>query len=340
MKRVDGQIWIDKTAPYRLKYHINGVDYVVQVAASYTLITDANEDALPTGTVVKYSTEQNAVEPAVFPEDINRVLGVMLNSLTNSNSDEIAVTQSGYLIIDADEIANAFPYEGDLNVQTNGWLDEDGGVGAPVYWFIGALAEDCTYTDSDEEVSGKHPYRGRLTFRTPSGYKYNRKAFEEEDTSLYPAPYDDSFNVGYDNLPIIGTVVSYDLSGDEITSVYINVNFSTFDSSLEWTWPGLHYSSGSHECGTAPVTSGDTQRDLTIRHGLFADTPNNMQVANNLNIIANDDGESGSKYVIQTAHQDYYDDSDRRTVVELNTPEELYYRITGEVRYSFDRNHS
>ena len=338
MKRIDGQIWIDRKAPYRLKYHINGVDYIVQVAASYELGDDVED--IYAGEVVKFADKENAIEPAVFPDDINRVLGVALNSShsdTPGGPDQVAVTNIGYLILEGEDLQSVFADPNDLDISKNGWNDENGGIGANVYWFIGRTRKDgdsFTYEDSI-----KHP--GCLTVATPSGYKWNVTTVEDE-----------SLNVDYDNLPIIGSVTGYELSGNIVTKLNINVNFSAFDTSIEWVWPGYH--GANINCGKVPKED-PVKNYLTIRHGLFPDSHsfvnasdegdetiplNNLRLTNYVKVLASDNPPiTGSDYTIQTRIQNFYEDPDRKTIIDVFTPEDLSYRITGEVHYNFDEDH-
>lgn len=330
MKRIDGQIWIDRKAPYRLKYHINGVDYIVQVAADYYVDTGeaGDSDKVLAGMVVRDADKPSTIKPAEFPQDIDRVLGLALNDSDSENDGHIAVAQSGLLILDTKEkIQNAFALDSDLDLTLNGWGQGDGGnlpgIGCPVYWFIGTTVkegESYKYIDSEE-------HKGAITFITPSGYKYPKTLIS--DTSL---------NVSYDNLPRIGTVVDYEVDRNILSSITINVNFSTFDSSLEWNWPGEHF---DDSCGKVnhKIVEGKANNELVIRHGLFADNPNNLQVINYSDIVASDTNNKGSIYKIETRAENITSGNDRKTIFDIFTPEDLYYRISGEVHYNFDRNH-
>lgn len=353
MKRIDGQIWIDREAPYRLKYHINGVDYTVLVAADYT-VPEVPEDEDPIvilqGMVVRDSDKgPQMIEPASFPEDIDRVLGIALNSSSYENLPEgtedkhIAVAQTGYIVLDKPEdVSGVFALESDIDVTQNGWGTDMGedppGIGCPVYWYIGHTDEDHTYHDSSKQA-------GKITFITPSGYKYPKTLIRG----------DESLNVGYDNLPRIGTVVDYTLSDTTISSITINVNFATFDSSLEWHWPGEHLDGNcgkithgvadNAELSTEPgqTTKKKTANDksLVIRHGLFVDNPGNMEVVNYSSIVASDKADSsGSIYNIQTRARNFTSDTDRRTVFDIKAADDLYYRVSGTIHYNFDKGHA
>lgn len=338
MRRIDGQIWIDREPPYRLKYHINGVDYTVLVAADYEVPSqdeEGNPIKILQGMVVRDSDQGPAmIEPASFPEDIDRVLGIALNSSDyeflpdNSEAKHVAVAQTGYIVLDKPEdVSSVFALTSDIDVNQNGWetgsTNDPPGIGAPVYWYIGYTDESHVYHDSSDQA-------GKITFITPSGYKYPKTKIDDDET----------LNVGYDNLPRIGTVVDYTLSGTTITSLVINVNFAAFDSSLEWHWPGEHFDAG---CGLIkPEYSGDDKKweaSQIIRHGLFVDQPDNLQVINYTDIVADDKADSGSIYEIKTSVKNTTSGDDRNTTVTVNTPETMHYRISGTIHYNFDRGH-
>ena len=168
--------------------------------------------------------------------------------------------------------------------------------------------------------------RERFIFiTTPSGYKY-----KNVNTS------DESMNVYYDNLPMIGSVADYELNGNQIKTLYINLNFSKFDTSLEWSWPGFHTSNCGKITKTDPV-----KNKLRIRHGLFADNNQNNQMSNHIEILASEDPPTdNSDYTIATHAINVFTGDDRYTEIDLFTPEDLYYRIIGQVHYNLDRNHT
>lgn len=399
IKRINGQIWIDKEPPYRLKYHLDGTDYVVEVAAVYKPgepSEPGQHNIIPTGTIVKL-IQDDIVAPAVFPDDINGVIGITINDADSSDPDfsQTAISQSGYVIFsDYASIRRAFPFEEDLNVKTNLWNDEiplgnptKNGIGCPVYWFIGRTnfsgnVGSRTYTYED---STAHP--GKITLQTPSGLKW----LQTENSPNF----DESMNVAYDNLPIIGAVARYeyytpdeistltsqganrvtyiDETGSEVTKelkvwdlkyLAIHLNFSKFDSSVEWNWPYLHSKTcGKIDCNLATTPNADfikyndgLSTTVTFRHGLFANNKYYSQLASYVDIVASqnpDELRDGPDYIIHAAakhiigkpkttpvtDETEYEPADRKTEVTLSTPETLNYRIVGEVRYKFDKGH-
>lgn len=315
--RIEGQIWIDKNSPYSLKYYTNTRDYTVQVANSYKPKSEQGVpfEVLYSGTVVKFSGE-DVVSPAEFPDDIDNVLGVVVGTVSVA-TQPVTVTQTGYLVLDEEALDHIF-YGDDLLTSYNGFTASSG-IGAPVYWFIGRQNADYTYVDSKD-------HKGKLTLATPSGMKWGVTAVT-----------DNSLNVGYDNLPQIGTIAKYTVENGKITSMDVHLNLSTFDSSLEWSWPYIK----TNEAATKGYIAGVTTREgtnLIIRHGLFADYRQSALQIGDVEIFAGDT-ENATLYSINTSHEDIVTGADRQTKINLNTPEDLYYKVSGTVRYRFDETH-
>lgn len=310
--RIEGQIWIDKSSPYNLKYHVSGTDYTVQIANSY----HSSTAPLYSGTVVKF-TSSNNISPAEFPDDIDNILGVVVNSITSSN-EPISVTQTGYLVLDKKALDNVF-FAGDLSTSFNGF-DTSSGIGAPVYWFIGRQNPDYSYIDSNIN-------KGKLTLATPTGMKW--KVSEVTDNSM---------NVNYDNLPQVGTIASYTIDNDEIVEMNIHLNLSSFDSSLEWSWPYIQ----TEDEATSGKIEGTTTRegiDLIIRHGLFADYRVQAQQVSDVELFAGDNYNE-SKYTVNTSYTNITTGADRKTIIKINTPETMYYKASGNIRYKFNEQHN
>ena len=315
--RIEGQIWIDKNSPYSLRYHANKRDYTVQVANSYLPKSEAGSafETLYSGTVVKF-TGANIVAPAEFPDDIDNILGVVVNTVTEA-TEAVSVTQTGYLVLNEDSLNHVF-FEGDLLTSFNGF-NNNNGIGAPVYWFIGRQRPDHSYADSNDN-------KGKLTLATPSGMKWKVNTVT-----------DNSMNVGYDNLPQIGTIASYTVENNKIVEMNIHLNLSSLDSTLEWSWPYIKTS----DPATKGLINGVTTRegtDLIIRHGLFADNNQNALQMSNVDIFAGTT-ETDTFYNINTSHEDIISGSDRKTNIKINTPETLYYKVSGTVRYRFEETH-
>ena len=338
--RVEGQIWIDKNSPNRLKYHINKQDYVVEVSSSYTLsssgiTTDAEVGStlLPAGMLVKLDNKVG-IKAASFPDDLENVLGVVtqdVKKLSATSATEIVVGRSGYLTID--EPWNVFvEFEGtDVNSFTKKLpinTSVEANYGLPIYWYIGKSEKVVVENKEIYAYVSSKGSEGKLTFNTPVGFKWDKSM-------------DSSLNVAYDNLPQIGTLVKI-----EEGKMYIHLNFSKFDSTIEWTWPGVHDSSNNPgDCGKIGPTltedkTGLTPQEIKIRHGLFADSSSNYhKVRSFCDIVALDEHEpkNENEYLVQAPVKNITTEEDRYTEITISSPETLYYRISGRINYKFDK---
>ena len=262
LTRTDGMIWIDRNPPYRLKYHIHDDDYIVETTVAYD-IDLAPGESLATGTVVKLE-ENNKIKPALFPMDLDNILGIVLQGASNTGTSavtaSISVGKSGSLIILRSEIPDVFVARDHITEGGKTYLGsvaavgaEAGLIGAPVYW-------NCGYVQTNSSTYiYKKPEAGKLTVQTPSGQKYRVKSWTDPQT-----------NIGYNNLPQIGNLI-------EITNdwIKINLNFSDFDSTLEWYWPAIGSTSGT--------LTGSASNTMKFYHGLLAPTritsPESIQVS-------------------------------------------------------------
>lgn len=332
-KRVDGLLWIDRNLPYKLKYHLDGNDYVVETSAVYEIAPSLFSDfeigdiVLPAGTLVKLSDNGETITKAYFPDDLEEVLGIIttdVKKLTETTCSDAVVSRSGYLTIT--QPCKVFKEFSSLNVLTESnfkWVELgkklSDGYGCPTYWFIGESTK-TSYTDPFN-------YPGMLTFNTPSGYK--------GVGSL--APDDDALNVSYSNLPQVGNLLKVDIKKQEII---VHLNFSRFDSTLEWAWPGIHNS--NNDCGKrgATIEGGEqTKGIIKIKHGLFPDDTEGYNIRSFCDIIAMEKHEPNNEeeYLIHAPVQNIVGGDDRCTKITISSPEELYYRIYGRVNYKFDK---
>ena len=317
--RVEGLIWIDKKTPYSLKYHTNRRDYTVQVANSY-LSNASAANKLYSGTVVRFDGENN-VAPAEFPDNIDNILGVIVNTVSASD-EAVAVTQTGYIVLDTEALDNVF-YTGDIETSYNGFTATSG-IGAPVYWFIGRT----TNSSGNYAYADSHANPGKLTLATPTGMRWGVTSIS-----------DNSMNIGYDNLPQVGTVASYKIATVEgverITEMSIHLNMSCFDSVLDWSWPYLE-SSTEESKGYIAGTADRAGRNFPIRHGLFADNQARALQISELEIFAGETANTPRSTII-TSHEDVITGNDRKTILNLNTPENLYYTVSGTIKYRFEK---
>lgn len=323
IKRRDGQIWIDKNNTHRLKYHIDNVTY--EVATSQTFVS-TNLPSVKKGQLVV--SRGGALAKAVWPDDAEKVLGVVTSTEDIENSRFITSTSSsGRIILSAEEISKCF-VDGtalpSVNNKPTEWATADKkGIGCPVYWFIGLSKSTSEYVDSTDKP-------GMLTFKTPSGFKYGVMDIA-----------DDQFNISYDNLPIVGHVVDYSYSGNSFTELVIDLQVSTYTPSVTWNYPGIHGTAGGHESGKLPSDGTENK----FYHGLFADnTKNNICICNlAIRAIPADttypSGTDAEEYTIVAPYRNVIKaDNDRFTGVKFKSTESLRYRITGTVHYNIDRS--
>lgn len=360
--RIDGQIWIDKNSPNRLKYHINDQDYTVEVSSNYkysnepiTSTYTKDEVVLASGTLVKLNNE-GLIRPAIFPDDLENILGILMNNVKITEDDDkkpiytdAIVSRSGYLTIDYMNIASNLTSSSyahsffDENEDENDLKCKNGEPahfkkGSPVYWFIGRYKKEGNIFTfiNPKYMNARSEYAraGKLTFATPAGY--------------FSDPIDPSLNVGYNNLPQIGTVADYEVKDGKITKVMIHVNFSKFDSSLEWTWPRKHaldsiQENTSYGFDKPNIKNNEQQNSiLTIRHGLLQTPTNKAKPKCLCEILASEEHE-GDEYrvtasisqVISPISNDQ-DIKDNNTSITVSTYEPMFYRVFGTVSYAFD----
>lgn len=312
--RKEGQIWLDKNNTHRLKYYIDGVTYEVLTAQ---IFSSENPPGVKRGQLVAATGSE--VTPAVWPDDSEKVLGVVTGIVRENNKFITSISSTGRIILTAEEISGCFVDGTKLPAEE--WAADKKGIGCPVYWFIGLSKSDENYIDSTEK-------KGMLTFETPSGFKYGVNTVSDE-----------RFNISYDNLPIVGHVVDYECSksGDAFTKLIIDLQASTYAPTVTWNYPGIHY--GSHECGK--LTDGSHR----FYHGLFANNAKNNICICDLTIraISADktypEGTDAEEYTIVAPYRNVIKAlDDRFTEISFNSIESLRYRITGTVHYNIDRS--
>lgn len=271
MVRKSGEIWISKTDPHTLKYYAGGIEYWATSATTYI----AGED-IKKGQVLSIKKDDSGAEGKVlkasWPDDMNDVIGIALNDALNTF--EVRVVSYGYIALTRAELEEAFVTQSDITVGSireagtyytgfgtmtdggagNGW---DGatlwsGNGAPIYWYQGRILKTGASSYEMQQPTGKE---GFLTTSTPAGYKY-------PDADLLGWD-DQSFDVSYERLPVIGNIYSYAYSGSEIVGMIIHVNFTRFTKGMQFSYPA----SGLHEYQIV-----NDPEDIPIRHGLFTDS--------------------------------------------------------------------
>lgn len=327
--RQDGQLWIDRNPPYRLKYQVNGDVYTVDVSSEYNQISDGD---LSVGNVVAFSGAGEGVvkaRKAVFPKDVENIIGVV----ASKSEEQASVLKTGLITLTEDDIDTVLYNADDCVVKAKDkpkfW------IGAPVYWFIGETAKkeaDYEYTDSSSHA-------GKITLGTPSGVKWREATVSDQ-----------SLNVGYSGLPVIGNVKSMTLNEDKtkIQKLEIHLNVGSYVPSISWTWPYLH------DDGCGKISEGDTP--IIIRHGLFPDNEGGDLNGSkgtlrprchcNITLLKVDSG-SDKEYTADAGVENIYGidasediPSDRRTEIYISTDKEYRCRISGQVEYRFDKEHS
>lgn len=338
MARAEGQIWISRDTPNILKYYARDREY--WTTASTTLLAGSS---IKRGQMLATNTDPtglaDSVIPAVWPRDAERIIGIALNDA--GVSENVRIMNYGVLELTAAELAACFVTRSDIvagpaltsgsyysafgNTTTdggagNGWDDEvtdKNGRGANVYWFSGRTIK----TVSGYEWKDSASYAGKLTISTPSGYK---------PTGVEVPWSDDSLNVSYKNLPLIGNVLdyTYDPVTKAILTLTLQVNFTKFSRKLQFEYPAQ---------GLKQYSTPGTPLEINIRHGLFANNsvPQveiSMWGYTDADIETVSDGEAsrifpGSDSYIGAA-------VDKRTEVEISSDTAFYYKVLGELSFN------
>lgn len=136
--KIEGQIWIESKAPYKLKYHVANKDFAVETSEEYFI----SGSKLKVGDLVKVATTKNGTTSLVkasFPDDLRNVIGMLI-------SETGAVSRSGYVTIPASYIQEGFTAGKSLY-----WLPEDG-----------SYNYNYSLTDSDTITYRNLPFIGTI----------------------------------------------------------------------------------------------------------------------------------------------------------------------------------
>ena len=335
--RTEGLIWIDRNSPYRLKYHTRGEDYTVEVATNYDVTSDNTAKKISAGQVLTLKSENGKViaTHAKFPKDLDAIAGVALQPQLNG---KVTIGNSGYIVLNADQIGKSFVSGDEDEIIAAGATAY---IGAPVYWFIGRFKKGKNGESDGFDYSSSTENIGCITVGTPSGYKVGRSKVGDGDPREYISR---EFNVEYDNLPQIGSIVKYEIKDNSITSMTIQLNFSDFDSTIEWSWP--YICEGSTGCGKVSQIDSDkntnfsNRRQIDIKHCLFPNGTDGVKFGATESVTAyyEHDG-TFDEYHIETAMKHVTDNKGGYSQFNGNTPEDdLKYRITGSVTYKAHTN--
>ena len=127
---INGQLWIDKNSPYKLKYTANGSVFEMDTAIEYTI---GGDETFEVGTLLAFSSDIDSnnvpcvVRKARFPEDLDNIIGIAGNKVT-LESRNLSIMRSGVISMTTEQAMNL------LMTANLGFVK----IGDPVYWYIGA----------------------------------------------------------------------------------------------------------------------------------------------------------------------------------------------------------
>ena len=313
MARVEGQMWIDKVSPNKLKYYVNKMEYEVEVTPSFPLDSSDTTKNPKKGQMV--CVKGGKLYPSQFPDNITNTVGVMgttfevKEGLTTVNYAN--VVRSGILSLNEAELTEAFD-----TLDLPSTVNSSNLVGAPVYWFIGRWENTLSYIDPSTKV-------GKLSLYTPSGFQWGITSVTEP-----------SFNVGYDYLPTIGTVKNVTIVANKLKSMVIDVNFTGIEESFGWTWPHFHFGNKDK----LPPDSNN-KVEITVRHGLFPKVKTTSGYIARpscvCQTIITDD--NNIEYNANVSIQN--DTNNFDTKLEMLTPDTYRYLVHGSISYRLDKGH-
>ena len=337
--RIEGQIWISRDEPNTLKYYARGKEYWVVSASTYTAGENIKKGMIvaPSLTSGGSALDEKVIR-AVWPRDADRVMGIALN--TAGTNEPLRILNYGYIKLSAADLAECFVTKSDFVARAaltagnyysafgntandggagNGWNDSTGwnGRGASVYWFSGRTIKTGLSSYSWQDPSN---YPGKLTIATPSGYK---------PTGVEIPWGDDSLNVAYKHLPVIGNVVTYTYdSNKNITNMVIHVNFTKFQQRLQFEYPAYSVNNNLAQYSADPTI-------VVIRHGLFANygKPQIEVLMLGYSDATPPVGSEIETYRVWPGYDSYVTTDERRTEVEISSDSSFYYKIIGRVTY-------
>lgn len=309
MARVEGQMWIDKVSPNKLKYYVNKMEYEVEVSPSLPLDSDTSKRPKK-GQMV--CIKNGKLYPAQFPCDMTNTVGVMGTTfIVKENLEYANVVRNGILTLNEEELTEAFD-----TLDLPSTVDSSNLVGAPVYWFIGRWENTLSYIDPSTKV-------GKLSLYTPSGFQWGITSVTEL-----------SFNVGYDYLPTIGTVKSVTIEANKLKSMVIDVNFTGIEESFGWTWPHFHFGDKDKR-----KPDSNNRVEITVRHGLFPKVKTTSGYIARpscvCQTIITDD--NNIEYNANVSIQN--DTNNFDTKLEMLTPDTYRYLVHGSISYRLDKGH-
>lgn len=330
-KRLQGQIWIGKEKPNVLKYYADSTEYWALTATTY-ISSEIILKGQPVAVDSSYTLGKR-IKPAIWPDDLDKVLGIALNNTTGSG-EEVKIVDYGYVDFNEEELDNLFVAPVDLSTLAitteysstlsglsggNGWVTPGQGVGHPIYWFTGRHIKSG---DSNYKWIGPEGFKGKVTFATPTGYK---------NTNTEVSWNDDSFNVSYKYLPRIGNVISYEVSNNKVVGMTMHIHFSNFTPRIQFEYPAV---------GLKYYSTPNVESSNIIRHGLFPDSASYIpQVKINSWGYSDEDVDtetSGEAFTLYPGYDSYIGATkDKRTEIGMLSDSTFYFKIVGEVNYNY-----
>lgn len=309
MARVEGQMWIDKVSPNKLKYYVNKMEYEVEVTPSFPLDSSDTTKNPKKGQMV--CVKGGKLYPAQFPCDMTNTVGVMGTTFKVKDVNYANVVRSGILSLNEAELTETFD-----TLDLPSTVDSSNLVGAPVYWFIGRWENTLSYIDPSTKV-------GKLSLYTPSGFQWGITSVS-----------DNSFNVGYDYLPTIGTVKNVTIVANKLKSMVIDLNFTGIEESFGWTWPHFHFGDKDKL-----IPDSNNKVEITVRHGLFPKVKTTSGYIARpscvCQTIITDD--NNIEYNANVSIQN--DTNNFDTKLEMLTPDTYRYLVHGSISYRLDKGH-
>jgi hypothetical protein len=98
--RLEGQIWIDRKAPYNLKYFVNGKEYAIDTSVIYSKSHVATDCYKGTLVAVELNAEnaESILVPAEFPTNYNSIIGICTEDiLKDKDNPDATIINEGYI---------------------------------------------------------------------------------------------------------------------------------------------------------------------------------------------------------------------------------------------------
>lgn len=237
-----------------------------------------SSSGITTGSVIAIDST-NGIRKAVFPDDLDKVVG-----LAYVKENQIFLVNKGEITVDTSAFQE-YEILGENIILTKG---------DPVFWYIGKTGSSYGISDY-----------GKLTVYQPNGQK-------PTDPII-----DNALNIGYDNLPQIGTVKSV----VDSNNIVITIIPPVFDSSLEWHWPKERFSEISNNT-------------VEMKHGLLIDSSKCFSTCEILSKPSNSDTEYRSFADITQNYDNTQNSHSKSTTIKVHSLTNHSYKVSGTVYYN------